>query len=127
MRAWIAAAGIALVGSLLGWRVGHGLEKRKTTEVVEQMVQTMESASAAETARDIRVIELIGSGETQAAIRLLCTPLQSYYSIYGAEGDTNSQRSQLRLLIEQLVKSNDFVAVQLRNSVESGKPVVHSK
>jgi len=115
MKTLISSVASMLLGLIIGWYVGHAHTKPEATAVVEQMLETTESSDAAEAIRDVRAIGLIQSGESQRAVQLLCTPIANYYSFYGSHTDKNEQRSKLRFLIEDLIRTNKIVADAMTN------------
>ena len=84
------------------------------SDVVAQMVETMESSSGVEAARDVRAIEFIESGETKTAVQLLSRPIAEHYHSYAVNADTERRR-KLRAAIEQLASTNKIVADELTN------------
>jgi hypothetical protein len=110
-----------VVGAIAGWYVGHNGAKHELSEVVEQMVQTIESSDAAETARDVRAIDLIGAGEAQNAMQVLCTPIANYYCTYEVHRGRADQRLQLHTLIEDLARTNKVVAEEIKRHMDKRK------
>jgi hypothetical protein len=115
MKTIFVSSVLLLLGLAVGWHSGHKYAKRETTDVVRQMVENIESADTAETARAARAIGLIDSGETEAAVHLLATPIVKYYLNYGERVAGNDVRLRLRLLIEDLIKTNAIVANEIAN------------
>jgi hypothetical protein len=103
------------LGILIGWLAQHGRSGNETDRVVAQMVQTIESSDATEAARDVRVISLLQSGETQKAVQLLCTPIAHYYYTYEAGSSASGERLQLHGMIDDLASTNSIVGIELTN------------
>jgi len=112
MKTLIAAVVSLTLGLVIGWYTEHRRAEREKTEIVQQMVQKIESSHAVEAVRDVRAISVIGAGDPQQAIQMLLHPIVHYYALYFAAG-TNDQRSEVRALIEQLAKTNHAVAARL--------------
>ena len=94
----IAAMSIGFfIGRLhAGGDAGSGHTDPKLSEVVAQMVESMESSSRVEAARDVRAIEFIESGETSKAVQLLCHPIAEHYHLYAINAVTERRRRLLR-------------------------------
>ena len=112
MKRVIAAIASLALGVALGWYIEHHRAQREKAEIVQQMVEGMESSDGDGAARAVRAIQLIQSGETQQAVQLLSSPIASYYSEYRAVG-ANDRRSKLRSLVEELARTNQVVAARL--------------
>ena|ERR1017187_3260619 len=106
-----------LAGVGVGWYIGHGHAKHETTEVVEQMMQTIESSDALAAATSIRAIGSIQSGDMQRAVQLLSRPIANYYYIYTNDGTNDKRSTKLRALIEQLISTNKIAADEITNQM----------
>ncbi len=100
------------LGLVLGWYFEHHRAEREKTQIVQQMVEGLESSDGEQAARAVRAIELIQSRETQQAVQLLAGPLAYYQSVYG-DLSANERRSKLRSLIEELARTNQVVAARI--------------
>jgi hypothetical protein len=114
MKTVISSAVSMALGALIGWYVARNCVKHATTEIVEQMVQTMEGSASVEIARDIRAISLIQSGESERAVQSLCAPIASYYYAYDTATGKDVRRLKLRVLIEELARTNKIVADEMK-------------
>ena len=84
-------------------------------------LKSLESQERVESARDVRVIDLIGSGNAQQAIQLLSTPVAHYYSLY-ADQSKNAERSKVLAMIEELASTNQVVAARMKEASTNYSP-----
>lgn len=110
MKKLIVFTACVTVGMAIGWYIGRSQAVHERAEVVEQLVQSLESSDAVEAARAISYISLIESGETQRTVQLLCTPIAHYYYVYGTNIGKSESRLKLTTMIEGLVRTNRIVA-----------------
>jgi hypothetical protein len=124
MKTFRISAASLLAGIAIGWYIQNGRARNESAEIVDQMLQTIQSSEYAEVARDVRAIGLIESGDTQGVMHLLSRPIANYYWLYTVRGGTDERRSlRLRSAIESLAATNQIVAIELTNAkvnVESG-------
>ena len=97
----------------LGWYCGHYRAEREKTEIVQEMVQGIESSDAERAARAVGAIQSIEAGEPQHAVQLLSTPIAHYYSLYAVAGRKDERSAKLRASIEQLAATNQLVAARI--------------
>jgi hypothetical protein len=103
-----------LVGLGIGCYVGYRECNRNiTNEAVRQMLETGESSSALLAATSTQAIRLIDSGEPQKAVELLSRRVARYYSTYATGGSTNEQRLKLRVMIDELARTNRILAAEM--------------
>lgn len=118
MKTFIALVAGLLAGLAVGWVGGYFYNDMHTpSQVVSTMVQGTESSDAVAAGRSVRAIELIESGQTEKAVRMLSRPIADYYSEYGSHPNTERRR-QTRAIIEELMATNKIVAFEVTN--ESG-------
>lgn len=118
MKTFVAMAVGLLAGLAVGWVGGYFYNDMHTpSQVVSTMVQGTESPDAAAAGRSVRAIELIESGQTEKAVRMLSRPIAEYYSSYASHPDTDLRR-KTRAMIEELIATNKTVAFEVTN--ESG-------
>ena len=110
MKIFIELAVCLVVGLAMGFYVGYRYyEWHITNEAVQLMTEQRESSDGEHAAEAVRVIELIGSGDSSNAVRMLSTPIANYYQWYAVYADTDRER-KLRAFIEQLASTNQVVA-----------------
>lgn len=112
MKAVIASIVSVVLGLALGWCSEHHRAQREKAEIVQQMLEGIESSDGEHAIEAVRAVQFIESGETQRAVQLLSGPIATYYSEYQA-GGTSDRRSKLRSLIEELAKTNEVVAARI--------------
>ena len=113
MKTAIASAVSLVLGMALGWCLGHHQAEREKTEIVQEMVQGIESSDSERAARAVRAIQSVEAGEPQQAVQLLSTPIAHYYSPYTAAGRNDERSAKLRASIEQLAAKNQLVAARI--------------
>jgi hypothetical protein len=99
---------------------GHAkpeLSEAELSEAFALMEGREESLSGVETARDVRAIEFIESGETKRAVQLLSHPIAHHYYSYAIHASTDRGR-KLRALVEQLVSTNKILADEMTNQAK---------
>jgi len=122
MKALIASGVSLLVGLLLGGYIGYRYYDRHiTNEAVEQMLGGVESSESLEAARGIRAIELIQSGDSQQAIQMFSIPIADFYSWHVNLTHNNEQTKDLLTRIEQLARTNQIVAAQIKTEMNDGE------
>lgn len=119
MKIIVASVTSLVIGLLIGWYIEGNRAEREKTEIVEQMVDGIESSDRTDAARCVRVIEHIQSGDTQRAVQLLSGPIADFYSTYGND-QSNVRRSRVRAMIEQLSNSNAAVAARIAEAMTNG-------
>ncbi len=113
MKTLIASAVSLLVGLLIGWYFERQHAEAEKIEFSQLMVQGTESSVSLQAAEAARAIELIGSGQPEGALHLLCRPVAHYYVLYSTTV-TNDERSvKLRSLIEELARTNQVLAARI--------------
>lgn len=110
---------IFFVGLLLGLGLGSVFTLRhadhEVAAVVAQMQQPYEASERLDAIRSIRVIELIQSGDSSNALRVLSEPIAEYYSI-NAKLVNNDDRTRKTLnLIEGFARTNQFIGETITN------------
>jgi hypothetical protein len=115
MRTIISSVFCLALGAAIGWYIERNHEEHVLTEGLAQGVQAIERCKAAEAARDVRAVTLIQSGENDKAVRFLSTPIAHYYYIYSTTALEDRWGSELRVLIEELVKTNEIVADEMNS------------
>jgi hypothetical protein len=120
MKAFIASTVSLILGLGLGWYFEHHRSQREKTEIVQMMVEGIESSDGEHAARAARAIQFIDSGQRQEVVRLLSAPIAHYYSVYG-ELRGNERRSKVRSLIDELAKTNQVVAARIEEAVTNSQ------
>jgi hypothetical protein len=113
MRTIIAFVFCLALGVVVGWYIERNHAERVLTEGLAQGLQAIERCEAVEAAHGVRAVTLIQSGENDKAVRFLCAPIAHYYYIYSTTALQDRRGSQLRILIEELVKTNELVADEM--------------
>jgi hypothetical protein len=113
MRTTISSVFCLALGAAIGWYVEHTHQEHLLTEGLAQGLQAIERGEAVEAARAVRAVTLIQSGENDKAVRFLSTPIAHYYYIYSTTALDDRRGSELRVLIEELVKTNEIVADEM--------------
>lgn len=116
MKTLIASAASLLLGLVMGWYIEHRRAAHEKTEIVQQMVEGLESSDGEHAARAVRAIQFIDSGDKQQAVQLLSTPVAHYYALYADAGRNDERSAKLRALIEQLARTNQVVAARIAES-----------
>ena len=117
MKGIIPAGVSLLVGLAIGGYVGYRLyDGRVTNDAVNLMLEGHESSEAEHASRATHAIELIESGETQKAVRLLSKPIAYYYCLYADHADTQERR-QICAMIDRLVSTNKTVGEEVTNEM----------
>ena len=106
----------------MGWYLEHRRAEHEKTSIADLMVSGDESSDAVHAARAIKVIGLIGSGDTQDAVESLSRPIADYYVRYLNYADENQRRAKLRALIEDLIRTNMIVARVIKDRMELSIP-----
>jgi hypothetical protein len=109
----ITALASLLIGAAVALYVQQRHFEREKAGIVRQVVEDDESADRKRALMALRAIEVIQSGDTQLAMRLLSTPVAHYYTVYEAPGGDKEKRAETRTLIEQLAKTNQIVAARI--------------
>jgi hypothetical protein len=115
MKTIIISLTSLLVGLGIGWYIGYRYyESRITSAAIEQMNQSVESSEALAAAASIRAISLIESDDTQKAVQVLSVPIGNYYFFYRNAGTNNGHRAEYLAQIEQLIRTNETVAEEIK-------------
>lgn len=112
MKTFVASAIALLLGLAAGWYGAHRQAERETGQVIQQMMEPIESSDREHASRAVRAIDLIESGKTAEAVHLLSKPIAYYYNVYKTAAPTDRDR-QLRTMIEQLAGTNATVAEEI--------------
>src|SRR4051812_40049022 len=115
----LTSAMCLLIGGLVGFYIEHTRGESNLTEAIKLMQEAEEAIKVTEAARSAKAISLLASGESQDAIALLCGPITSYSVIYAKDSETNELRLKLRALIEDLVRTNEIVANEMRAAMSN--------
>jgi hypothetical protein len=111
-----------LIGLAIGGYVGYRYyESHVASEAVQQMVKTRESSDHEKAARAVLAIEMIESGDTQQALRLLSYPIGTYYSEYADIRRHDEHSTNLIARIEQLAKTNAIVASRIVEAITNSR------
>ncbi len=122
MKALIASGVSLLVGLAIGGYIGYRYHDRHiTNEAVEQMLEGMESSERLEAARGIRAIELIQSGDSQQAVQMFSIPIADFYSWHVNLTHNEQRTKDLLARIEQLARTNQAVAAQIKTAMDYGE------
>lgn len=113
MRAIISSVFCLALGVAIGWYIERNHAEHVLTDGLAQGVQAIGRCKANEAARDVRAVTLIQSGENDKAVQFLSTPIAHYYYIYSSTALEDRRGSELRTLIEELVKTNEIVADEM--------------
>jgi len=115
MKTIVTSLGSLLIGLAIGSYVGYRYyERHITSEAVRQMVDAGESSDALLAETSTRAIAFIDSGEAQKAVEMLSRRIAHYYSTYSTNTFINEERLKLRAMIEDLARTNQTVAAQIR-------------
>jgi hypothetical protein len=120
MKLFLAAVVFLVLGLGLGWYFEHHRAEREKSEIVQLMLEGIESSNAEHAARAVRAIQFMESNQPQEAVRLLSGPIAYYYSVYG-ESSVNERRSKVRALIEGLAKTNQVVAARIAEAATNSQ------
>jgi hypothetical protein len=113
MKVLLASVISLFLGLGIGWYIGHRQAFYYVPETTREALAAIESSDGEKAARAVRAIQAIDSGDAQGAVQLLSHPIASYYSEYSNLG-TNDRRERVIVLIEQLARTNQFVAERIR-------------
>jgi hypothetical protein len=113
VRTIISSVICLALGVTIGWYIERNHREQVLTEGLAQGLQAIERCEAVEAARNVHAVTLIQSGQNDKAVQFLATQIAHYYNIYSGTAleDTNGPR--LRILIEELVKTNEIVAAEM--------------
>ena len=101
-----------LLGLAIGWYVERCHSEHEKTEIVQQMVEGIESSDGEHAGRAVLAIQAIDSGDAQRAVQLLSHPVARYYSFY-SNVSTNDRRNKIIAMIEQLARTNKVVSARI--------------
>jgi hypothetical protein len=122
MKTLIALVVGLLAGLAVGWIGGSDYnDMHRPIQAVDAMVQGTEGSDAVAAARSVRAIELIESGRSDKAVRMLSRPIVDYYTEYGLRFDTERRR-KTRAMIEELMATNEIVAFEITNAAKNSEP-----
>ena len=112
MKTLITSTVSLLLGLAIGWYVEHRHSEHEKTEIVQQLVEGIESSDGEKAGRAVLAIQAIDSGDKQRAVQLLSHPVARYYSFYSDVG-ANERRKKLIVMIEELARTNQVVAARI--------------
>ena len=106
-----------LVGIGIGWYCGYTRPTAQAAREVRGELDAYESGDAKAAVFAAEAVACIDSGETQRAVQFLSLPIASYYSVYAVHAGTNAQRLKVRGYIDQVARSNQVVAAQIKKEM----------
>jgi hypothetical protein len=118
MKTLIASFLALLLGLVAGWYFERQHAERKMTDVVEQMQQPVESGDREHAARAVRAIQMIESGDSSNAVRLLSRPIVDYYQFHANLTHNDKLTRDVLALIEQLASTNTQIADEIHAKIQ---------
>jgi hypothetical protein len=118
MKTLIASFVALLLGLVAGWYFERLHAERKMTDVVEQMQQPIESGDREHAARAIRAIQMIESGESSNAVRVLSRPIVDFYQFHAGLTHNDERTKAVLALIEQLASTNTLIADEIHARIQ---------
>ena len=105
-----------LVGVAVGWYVGYTRPIAKADRHVWQELQDADDESGRAALYSMGAIQMIDAGEPQKAVQVLSVPIADFYVLSTLNPSTNEFRLKIRDLIERLARTNQVVAVQIKEA-----------
>jgi hypothetical protein len=110
-QAFLTSSISLIAGLCIGAYVGHrSYDRHVTNEAVQQVVESGESPDRERAGRAVRAIELIQSGQSNAAVDLLSRPIADFYQFHIDLTHSDQRTRDLITKIEQLASTNAVVA-----------------
>jgi hypothetical protein len=116
MKTLIASIVSLIVGAVIGWSIGQSHGAPETSNVVQEMQQTIENSDRVAANTSMTAIGMIDSGATQESIKFLSAPIVRYYYTRALHADKDdAPTAKMRDAIEALASKNPIVGEQIKN------------
>jgi hypothetical protein len=106
-----------ILGLALGWFAGYVHPRNVATRRAVQFVDRVEPGFHGEAVYAIKAVQLIEAGNTDFAVKVLATPIASYYRLYAIQPGTNEHRLRARAVIDELARTNSTVAAAIQSEM----------
>jgi len=107
-----------LLGLGLGWVFTLRHADHEVAEFVAQMPQPIEGGDWEHAAKAVRAIQMIESGDTSNAVRLLSRPMVDYYQFHANLTNNDKLTRDLLSAIEQLASTNTQIADEIHAKIQ---------